>query len=85
MQTALSHPWPRLMRTPVAEAYCGGRVNLERLCTLTGLKPVIRHKSNTTYDLKLVDQAMDKALALGWPEDAAPVTGAAAGKGGRKS
>jgi hypothetical protein len=52
------------MRPDVAEAYCGGRTNLERLCK-AGLKPVIQHKSNTTYDRVLVDQAMDRVALSG--------------------
>ena len=53
------------MRPDVAESYAGGRTNLERLCKDCGLKPVIRHKSNTTYDRTLVDAAMDR-FVLTW-------------------
>lgn len=69
------HGWPRWMRPEVAEAYAGGRTNLERLVTDCGLKPVIRHKSNTTYDRILVDAAMDRfalTLAGGGPPDKKP-------------
>lgn len=52
------------MRPDVAEAYCGGRANLERLKTDTGLKPIIQHKSNTTYDKVLLDQAMDRVVLM---------------------
>lgn len=57
--------WPRWMRPEVAEAYAGGRTNLERLCSDFGLKPVIQHKSNTTYDRTLVDAAMDRFVLTG--------------------
>ena len=47
------------MRLPDAIEYAGGRSNLKTLLEY-GLKPVIEHKSNTTFDRVLLDQAMDK-------------------------
>jgi len=54
------HGWPRFMRPEVAAKYAGGPTNLKTLETEHGLRPVIQHKSNTTYDRTLVDQAMDR-------------------------
>lgn len=60
------HAWPRLMRQPEAAAYCGGETNLKSLCSDFGLRPVIRRKGNTTYDIQQIDAAINRAIAAGW-------------------
>jgi hypothetical protein len=67
---AINPSWPRGMREPIAAAYVGGRENLRRLCSVTGLRPVIQGKRNTTYDRAMIDTAMDTAGAIGWKESA---------------
>lgn len=58
--------WPRLLRHPEAAVYCGGETNLKTLVESFGLKPVIQRKCNTTYDLKQIEAAINRAIAAGW-------------------
>jgi hypothetical protein len=56
---------PRLLRKEDAEQYVGGRRNLEAL--RQWVKPVVQHHSNTTFDVKDLDAAIDRAKLEGWP------------------
>lgn len=57
--TIVSARWPRLMHPEDASDYVGGKANLSHLIEFYGLKPVRQHKSNTVYDLKDLDAAID--------------------------
>ena len=69
MAIKIPEAWPIGMRTPVAEAYVGGRSNLETLVERFELKPVVQGRRNTTYDKRCVDAAWNRALALEWRGD----------------
>ena len=58
--------WPRLMRHNTACDYTGGRTNLQDLEAKFGLRPIRRHKGNTTYVKEMIDQAIDRAILEGW-------------------
>jgi len=58
---------PRLLRKDDAETYVGGRRNLEALRKVGWIKPLIQHKSNTTFDRIKLDQVIDRADLEGWP------------------
>ncbi len=57
---------PRLLRKPDAENYVGGRQNL--IALKKWVKPVVQHHSNTTYDVRDLDTAIDRAKREGWPK-----------------
>lgn len=59
---------PRLLRKEDAELYVGGRGNLETLCKKLGLKPLVQHSRNTSYDIRDLDAAIDRAKIKGWPK-----------------
>jgi hypothetical protein len=56
---------PRLMRKPIAEAYVGGQQNLKAFVRRRWLKPLICHKSNTSYDIRDLDIAVDRLKVEG--------------------
>ncbi len=58
---------PRLLRLPHAEQYVGGEANLKRLREVGWIKPLVAHKSNTTFDRNDLDAAVDRAKLEGWP------------------
>ncbi len=58
---------PRLLRLCDAEAYVGGECNLRALVKVGWVKPLIQHKSNTTYDRESLDTACSRANIEGWP------------------
>lgn len=62
------HFQPRLLRKEDAEAYVGGRGNLETLCKRLGLVPLVQHSRNTSFDVRDIDAAIDKAKVHGWPK-----------------
>ena len=59
--------WPRGMKRKVAEAYVGGRGNLNVLRKKFGLKPTVQHHRNTTYSKDRIDAAWTRAAQEGWP------------------
>jgi len=56
---------PRLMRKPIAEAYVGGQQNLKAFVRCGWVKPLICHKSNTSYDIRDLDLAIDRLKVEG--------------------
>jgi hypothetical protein len=60
---------PRLLRKPQAEQYVGGQQNLKRLRKAGWVKPLIQHSSNTSFDVKALNAAIDRANLDGWPEE----------------
>jgi len=61
---------PRLLRLKAAEQYLGGQRNLKALRRSGWVTPLIQHKSNTTFDIRDLDLAVDKAQLNGWPGQA---------------
>ena len=59
--------WPRGMKRKVAEAYVGGRGNLNVLRKKFGLIPTVQHHRNTTYSKDRRDAAWTLADQEGWP------------------
>ena len=59
---------PRVLRLKAAEHYVGGQQNLKTLRRLGWVKPLIQHKSNTSFDIRALDAAVDRAVLDGWPE-----------------
>jgi len=59
---------PRLLRLKQAEYYVGGQQNLKTLRRAGWVKPLIQHKGNTSFDIKTLDLAVDKANLNGWPK-----------------
>ena len=58
---------PRLLRLRDAEVYCGGGANLKSLRDAGYVKPLVQRKSNTTFDVRDLDLAIDRAQLDGFP------------------
>ncbi len=58
---------PRVLRLKQAEQYVGGQQNLKSLRKAGWVKPLIQHSSNTSFDVKALDAAVDRANLDGWP------------------
>ena len=59
---------PRVLRLKTARQYVGGEANLDSLVRAGWVKPLIRHHKNTSFDIRDLDLAVDKAQLNGWPE-----------------
>ncbi len=57
--TIVTRSWPRLLHPEDAADYLGGKANLAHLIEAHGLKPVRQHKSNTVFDIRDLDAAVD--------------------------
>lgn len=57
--TIVTRSWPRLLHPDDAADYVGGKANLSHLVEAYGLRPVRQHKSNTVYDIRDLDTAID--------------------------
>jgi len=62
---------PRVLRKKEAQQYVGGEANLKSLMKAGWLKPLRQHNKNTSYDIRALDLAIDKANLEGWPVDVA--------------
>ncbi len=58
---------PRVLRLKQAQQYVGGEANLDALMAAGWVKPLIRHNKNTSFDIRTLDLAIDKANLGGWP------------------
>ena len=58
---------PRVLRLKQAQQYVGGEANLDSLMVVGWVKPLIQHKSNTSFDIRSLDLAVDRANLDGWP------------------
>jgi hypothetical protein len=58
---------PRVLRLPLARQYVGGEANLDALEAAGWVKPLIRRHKNTSYDVRQLDLAVDRANLNGWP------------------
>ncbi len=58
---------PRVLRLEAAEHYVGGQQNLKRLREAGWVKPLIQHNANTSFDVRALDAAIDRAVLDGWP------------------
>jgi hypothetical protein len=58
---------PQILRLKAAEVYCGGQQNLKNLRRVGWITPLIQHKSNTSFDVRDLDLAIDHAQLNGWP------------------
>jgi hypothetical protein len=56
-----------VLRLKQAEQYVGGQQNLKSLRKAGWVKPLIQHSSNTSFDVKALDAAVDRANLDGWP------------------
>ena len=59
---------PRVLRVKEAQQYVGGEANLNSLVDAGWVKPLRKHKSNTSYDRLALDLAVDRANLDGWPK-----------------
>ena len=57
--TFVTRAWPRLLHPEDAADYVGGKANLSFFIESHGLKPVRQHKSNTVFDIRDLDAAID--------------------------
>jgi hypothetical protein len=60
------HFCPRVLRLPLAELYVGGQQNLRALVKAGWVAPLIKHKSNTSFDVQDLDHAIDRLKMVGW-------------------
>ena len=58
---------PRILRKKAAQMYVGGEANLKSLIKAGWVKPLIQHNKNTSFDIRALDLAVDKANLSGWP------------------
>jgi hypothetical protein len=58
---------PRILRLKAAQMYVGGEANLRTLIKVGWVKPIIQHHKNTSFDIRDLDLAIDKAKLDGFP------------------
>ncbi len=58
---------PRILRKEAAEEYVGGQQNLKSLREAGWVVPLRMHKCNTSFDIRDLDRAVDRANLDGWP------------------
>ena len=52
---------PRILRLKAAQMYVGGEANLDSLMRVGWVKPLIQHNRNTSFDIKALNAAIDRA------------------------